>query len=81
MENNNNEKKGALWVKTAKTGLKYMGGEVTIDGVKYFISVFKNTKKSAEKQPDYNIVVNLPNENYKNKEVNPQFADDDDIPF
>lgn len=44
---------GALWVKDGKKG-KFMSGQVEIEGVKYAILVFKNTKTS-DKQPDYNI--------------------------
>jgi hypothetical protein len=55
-----NNNKGAVWLKTSKNGLKYMGGEVVINGQKYFISMFKNNKKTSEKHPDYNILVSLP---------------------
>lgn len=60
MSNYDNDLKGAAWVKTAKSGLKYMGGSVEINGQKYFISIFKNTKKQQENHPDYNIVLNMP---------------------
>ena len=60
MNNYDNNNKGALWIKTAKTGRKYMGGEIVINGQKHFIKVFKNYKKIKEIQPDYNLIVDQP---------------------
>lgn len=56
---------GALWIAEAKeSGLKYLRGNVEIDGVRHGISVFKNTFKHEEggnpKAPDYTIRYNGP---------------------
>jgi len=95
MEYNNNNR-GALWLtKAKKTGQTYMRGEVIINGQKYYLSVFKNNKKQSEKHPDYNIVINLPQQNKTINQVNQTFNDpykessniefadnkDQDIPF
>jgi len=71
--------KGALWTKTAKSGKKFLSGEITIDSKKHYISVFKNEKKTSEKQPDYNMVVNKPDWKEVKGSVEPEFADD--MPF
>ena len=48
---------GALWMRTAKSGLVYMSGILDIsEGYSVQISVFKNTDKQG-KQPDYNILL------------------------
>lgn len=56
---------GGLWLKTAKTGTKYMSGSIEIDGKKHNFSVFKNKHKENEKHPDYVI---LPCEKQKTEE-------------
>ena len=59
MQNNNdyqNFKIGSLWLKTSKDGkTKYMQGNIDLYGAKINISIFKNTKKEKDKQPDYYI--------------------------
>lgn len=57
MSDYDNNGKGALWLRTAKSGVRYMSGEFEIDGVKYRIAVFKNERKQKENQPDYNLSV------------------------
>ena len=57
-----NEGKGALWAKVAKSGVKYYSGKITIKGEDVFVSMFKNDKKENDKQPDFNILVNEPRE-------------------
>jgi hypothetical protein len=53
--------KGSAWWKTSKNGLQYKSGEITINNQKYWISIFENKKKEpGSKQPDFNIVLNLP---------------------
>ena len=47
---------GALWIKENKKGDMYMGGSITIDGVKYPIYVQEN-KKNKDTQPDYRISI------------------------
>lgn len=67
--------RGAVWLKQSpKTGLKYMGGELNVNGQDFFISVFKNDKKvQGSNQPDYNISItpkhqqqNIPQQNINN---------------
>ena len=45
------KKIGAMWLKTSKSGNKYLSGIVNDQR----IVVFKNTKKDKENQPDYQI--------------------------
>jgi hypothetical protein len=67
MSDYDNNNKGALWLKTAKTGRKYMGGEIVINNKKHYIKVFKNENKNNERQPDYNLIVDQPQQY-----INPQ---------
>ena len=63
MSEEKRNKIGALWLKESKTtGIKYMSGEVEIDGVKHNIAVFKNKHKEQKTHPDYII---LPQTDYK----------------
>ena len=55
--------RGGLWLKEAKSGVKYMDGEMMFSynghEVSCKIAVFKNTKKEpGSKYPDYNLIVN-----------------------
>lgn len=52
-----NTNKGALWKKTAKSGLEYISGRLNVEGTDYNISVFNNDKQGNEARPDFNIVV------------------------
>lgn len=46
------ENKISLWKTVAKSsGLNYLSGEVTIDGVKYRVSLYDN-EKTKDSQPD-----------------------------
>ena len=56
-----NTNKGAAWLKTAKSGMTYMSIKMNIEGKDYNISMFKNTKKQNENQPDYNLVLSEKN--------------------
>lgn len=49
---------GAFWLKTAKSGTKYMSGSIEIEGEKHDIVVFKNDYKTEERHPDYKIYLN-----------------------
>jgi uncharacterized protein (DUF736 family) len=49
------DKIGALWLNSSKSGVKYMSGSVTIDGVTTKLVVFKNNYKEKETHPDYVI--------------------------
>ena len=60
MAEQKSDKIGALWLKTAKSGQKFMSGVVEHNGEKIQLVVFKNTKKEKENQPDYNIILGKP---------------------
>lgn len=49
-----NESIGALWINEGKN-IKYLAGEITLDGEVTKIVVFKNSYKTEEKHPDYRI--------------------------
>lgn len=52
----NNKKLGALWLRTKKNSDdKFLKGEIKIDDSTIKISVFKNSYKTKENQPDYVI--------------------------
>lgn len=52
----NNEIKTGLWIKESKKGTKYFSGSLKLDDKEYYLSIFKNNKKT-EKQPDYQLIV------------------------
>lgn len=54
--NNDNKNTGALWEKTSKTGNQYYSGNLTIDNIKYKLTMFINDKKGNEKSPDYRLI-------------------------
>jgi len=54
----NNDNKGCLWVKE-KNGKKYMSGYIISKGERLNITIFKNDYKTKEKHPEFNIKVNL----------------------
>lgn len=49
---------GALWLKESQDGKKYFSGKIEFPGMAINIAVFKNENKTADNQPDYNIVWN-----------------------
>lgn len=50
------EELGGIWVKEAKSdGKEYMTGDVTINGQKTSIIIFRNRYKENEKHPDFRI--------------------------
>jgi hypothetical protein len=55
---------GALWQAVSKaTNMKYYNGNVTVNGVKHEIVVFKNKYKQAnDRQPDWRIYLSTPRE-------------------
>ena len=55
-EEKRNENFG-LWKKTSKSWLTYMNWTLTVDGKEYYMSVFKNSKKTKDTQPDWNLVL------------------------
>lgn len=46
---------GAFWHKIGKSGTEYWSGEITLDGNKTKVVMFKNTKKEKENQPDLQV--------------------------
>jgi uncharacterized protein (DUF736 family) len=48
---------GALWEREDKNGEPYMSGVMQDLRGNFNISVFPNHKKTADNQPDYNIVI------------------------
>ena len=48
---------GALWIKQSQDGRNYLSGVIQDLSGDINIAVFKNDKKEADKQPDYNIVL------------------------
>lgn len=47
---------GALWINEKDDGSKYMSGQITVNGEKVGIVVFKNNYKRRSNHPDYNIL-------------------------
>lgn len=48
---------GGLWKKTSQTtGIQFLSGSIEYNGEKIFFSIFPNTYKEKENQPDYNII-------------------------
>ena len=71
-----NESIGGVWVKTTKTGEKYLSIQIDKEGYK----AFKNKYKTEDKHPDFRVVRNDPNfkkDTETKPEVNPL---DDDLP-
>lgn len=48
---------GALWIRQSQDGRNYLSGVIQDLSGDINIAVFKNDKKEADKQPDYNIVL------------------------
>ena len=63
---------GALWINEGKN-IKYLAGEIELDGNVTKIVVFKNSYKTEEKHPDYRIYLKTG----KKEEATP----DDELPF
>ena len=47
---------GGLWKKVSQSGKPYLSGSITHNGEKIYFSVFPNTFKKKEGQPDYTIL-------------------------
>lgn len=75
---------GAFWLKTAKSGSKYMSGIIEIEGEKHNVVMFKNGHKTEDKHPDYKVFLSEERKEIlpKNVPVN-NYADvpDGEIPF
>ena len=71
-----------LWRGTTKDGRSYLGGNL---GFGARLLIFKNDRKTEDKQPDYNVLI-VENERRDNAEpaqptADPATAPHDDIPF
>ncbi|MCR4342558.1 MAG: DUF736 domain-containing protein [Patescibacteria group bacterium] len=69
---------GALWIKKSQDGRNYLSGVIQDLSGDINIAVFKNDKKEADKQPDYNIVLSERSKPAPQVEGAPG---PDDIPF
>lgn len=75
---------GALWLKEAKDGKKYMSGVLEDIRGEIRIAVFRNDRKEKDSHPDYQIVLS---EERKERSESDQVADStdavdlSDIPF
>lgn len=69
---------GALWIKQSQDGRNYLSGVIQDLSGDINIAVFKNDKKEADKQPDYNIVLSERSKPVPQVEGVPG---PDDIPF
>ena len=69
---------GALWIKQTQDGRNYLSGVIQDLSGDINIAVFKNDKKEADKQPDYNIVLSEKSKPVPQVEGGPG---PDDIPF
>lgn len=48
---------GALWLKTGKTGEKFLSGIINLaDGTEQKVLVFPNRHKKTDNHPDYRII-------------------------
>ena len=72
---------GGLWLKTGKTGNKFMSGSIEIEGKRHSFVVFKNKYKQEDKHPDYQIFQGRDNEAKKEITVNHADIPEDEIPF
>lgn len=75
---------GGLWKRETKTEPKksYLSGEITLNGQKAFIRVFKNDyKKEGEKTPDYKIYQNEEMVRGPQVEQKQPTLSENDIPF
>ncbi len=57
------EERGGLWSKESRNGNEYFTGDVTINGVKEQIVVFRNNFKTSERMPDWRIYKREPLDN------------------
>ena len=65
MTNKTNNSFG-LWKKTSKSWLTYLNWTLTVDGKEYYMSVFKNTNKTTDRHPDWNLVLTPKDEDWYN---------------
>jgi len=85
-----NTNKGAIWIRTAKSGLVYKSGTLNVEGKEYRITMFDNKKDGNEARPDFNVIVEPMDEQAsgnnggQNQNSGSQQSDDlsiEDLPF
>lgn len=69
---------GALWIRKSQDGKTFLSGVIQDLSGDINIAVFKNDRKEAENQPDYNIVLS---ERSKPQAQPDQGPGPEDIPF
>jgi len=58
----NENQLGALWIKESEKG-QFMSGYIEVNGEKLSIVCFKNSYKTEDKHPDWEIIKSKPREN------------------
>lgn len=83
MEKERKEIRGGLWKRKAKSWLNYYQWSIKDENwnILYYVSLFNNTKKNKDTQPDLNLILQEPEKNPWYKEPVEDAADDDDLPF
>ena len=90
MNNFDNTNKWAIWIKTAKSWLKYKTWTLNVEWKDYKITMFDNQYKKTESQPDFNIIIEVIEENKTIPDINisktnkkPEYEEIsiEDIPF
>lgn len=66
---------GAFWETRSQAGKKYFKGNIEIEGKTISVTMFENTYKTKDNQPDYKI---YKNENYKKKGLE-NFKNEEDL--
>lgn len=90
MSNFDNTNKWAIWIKTAKSWLKYKSWTLNVEWKEFKITMFDNQYKKSENQPDFNIVIEplednkqIPDININKTNKKPEYEEIsiEDIPF
>ena len=74
---------GACWIKTTQGGRKYLSCQIQSPGLELNFAMFKNEKKTADNQPDYQIVWSAPRKQGSTPTASTadQVFGDSDVPF
>lgn len=75
MEQQQKKSCGGIWVKTAKSGTKYLSISLEIEGKRYSLVGFKREKLS-ENHPDFSLQMSEPLKPKKEQQ-----KQEDDLPF
>lgn len=74
MATRQDDKIGALWTRATRDNAEYLKGEITVNGVKTEIVVFRNGYKQTDKHPSHIIYLSTP------RHGAPAAPSDDDAP-